>query len=330
MSAHDSPFIEGTTIQFAWDSVSLTRFLSCPRRYQLSTIEGYVPASENFAIALQFGILFHSALEHYTKVQLEGAKHLEAMNSAVRYVMAEEAYKQLPTEEDIDKIKQQLSVDPDAEVSSLDNSKVRTKYSLIRAIVWYLEHYRNDQMKVVRTESNTPLVEYSFRFPVGIDIEGTEMLYSGHFDRVVQMGEHKMVLDHKTTKSSLGSYYFDQFERSHQMTGYMLAGRVVLNTEVHGAIIDGVALQVGGVQFARHITYRHPEQLTEFMKLLDFVADQVVYLNHRYGSEPWPMNTSACTFCDYKSVCKLAPSMQKHELGFNYKRGEVWNPLANR
>lgn len=36
----DSPFIPGTRTQYAWDSVSLTAILSCPRRYYYQIVEG--------------------------------------------------------------------------------------------------------------------------------------------------------------------------------------------------------------------------------------------------------------------------------------------------
>lgn len=61
MDAQVSPFIDGTKVQYAWDSTSLGWLKECPRKYQYHMLEGWSGRGES--IHLEFGILYHGALE---------------------------------------------------------------------------------------------------------------------------------------------------------------------------------------------------------------------------------------------------------------------------
>src|SRR5436190_3246420 len=58
-----SPFLEGTCIEFAWDSMAIGMLKRCPRLYQLAMIEGWKPKDSRFH--LEFGIFFTNAMEHF-------------------------------------------------------------------------------------------------------------------------------------------------------------------------------------------------------------------------------------------------------------------------
>jgi hypothetical protein len=60
-----SPFIEGTRLQFAWDSTSLGYLKECPRKYYYTMIEGWRGRGES--VHLRFGQEYHAALEHYDR-----------------------------------------------------------------------------------------------------------------------------------------------------------------------------------------------------------------------------------------------------------------------
>lgn len=327
----DSPFVPGTAIQYAWDSVSLTSILACPRRYQLAVIEGQVSRNPGLAIALVFGILIHTGLEQYHKARFAGQDHDQATHHALAHVLRSDAAQTLPTDEHIEELAESHDADEDDGIH-LRNSKVRTRYYLARTLIWYLEHYgAEDNVRTIQLASGAPAVEVSFRIPLPLDVAGHPLVLCGHIDRGCEFNDYLYVADYKTTKS-LTQQFFAMFELSHQMTGYSVAGNVVFSEPTRGIIVDGIALQIGGVKLARHFTKRTPGQVAEYFELFKYATGLAEQLHTRYALEgkDYPMNTASCYFCEYKSVCSQAPEYRKNYLAQNFERKPGWNPLANR
>lgn len=320
-----SPFVPGTTIQYAWDSTSLTTMLACPQRYKYGIIDGWTPKSPGVAIALSFGILIHYGIEQFHRERSAGQEYDDAVERCLWHVMQKPEYQQLPVHDDIEAAKEEQEEDDDG--VGLRNAKVRTRYHLIRALVWYFEQYRNDALKTVQLASGAPAVEYSFRVPVGRHLsDGTEILLSGHFDRLVTFNDEPYVKDTKTCKG-ISRQYQEDFKLSHQMTGYTLGGRIACEQPVKGVFIDAIALQIGGVKFARFPTYRSSNQLAEYIDLLQDVGEMA----ERYAmSGRYPKNDKACFFCEFRLVCSTDPALRMGKLNFFYERRPPWNPLANR
>lgn len=327
-----SPFIPGTNIQYAWDSTSLSTILECPQRYKLRIIEGWRSKSPGYAIALGFGILVHTGVEEFHRARAKGLSHNEAVQYALAQVMSKKnhpadehtLYSLLPTTEDIAALKEAEDED---EGSSLRNSKVRTRYHLWRALVWYFEQYRHDPMEVVILADGTPAVEHSFRVAVGKALsDGTEILLAGHLDKLVRFNGALYVSDLKTTKS-ISRLYFSMFDLSHQMTGYTLGGKLAFAEPVTGVVIDAIELQIGGVKFSRGFTTRTESQLNEYRDLLGYVGS----LAERYYHEDYyPLNTAACMFCEFKDICRQPPELRRGYLNFLFEQKEAWNPLKSR
>lgn len=321
----DSPFLPGTTLQYAWDSVSLTAALACWRRYRYSIIEGLVPKGPGRAIALDFGIAFHKALEHYHVARAQGEPHDEATATTVSNLTADPHYANLPTHEDLAAEAEETPDDDDG--IHARNAKVRTRYHLMRAVIWYLDHYADDPAQTLLLASGEPAVELSFRVELPLHIGGVEnVLLCGHIDRGVEFNGHIYVADYKTTKS-LSRQFFADFELSHQITGYTLAGGIIFNKPLRGALIDGIALQVGGVQFARHPANRTEGQITEYLSTVQHVIDGA---ERAHDEDSYPMNTSACYFCQYKELCKQPPEFREQYKKMLYDVKPAWNPLENR
>lgn len=320
----DSQFLAGTNVQYAWDSVSLTSILSCPQRYKLSIIEGWHPKATSYAIALVFGILFHKGPEFYHRARAAGADHEEALRHAVMSVAAMPETSTLPTDEDIDEKKEAFDPDEDDGID-LRNSKVRTRYYLFRAIVWYLEHYRDDPASTIIMPSGAPAVELSFRIPLDLGRDSSIIL-CGHIDRGVIFNDRLYASDYKTTKS-LTSQFFSMFDLSHQMTGYTVAGKVIFDRPVKGVLIDGIALQVGAAKFARAPTNRTPGQIGEYFDLLRYATSQARMF---YERDFYPLNTAACYFCLFQQVCSQPPEYREQYLKMHYERQRGWNPLISR
>lgn len=70
-------------LQRAWDATSLRALMFCPRYYQLSIIEGWRGSS----VDLEFGILYHGALDVFDKARLAGKSKAEATLLAVRWAL---------------------------------------------------------------------------------------------------------------------------------------------------------------------------------------------------------------------------------------------------
>lgn len=332
------PFVKGTMIQYAWDSVSLTTALECMKRYQLRILQNWVSKQPDSAIALAFGILVHSGVEEYHRARFSGKDWNEAVDHALCEVMVKKnrpedkapLWDSIPTDETIEQMKSEAADDPEnADEIELRNSKVRTRYHLVRALVWYFEQYRYDPMPVHRLADGRPAVEHSFRVGTGRSLSsGHELLVAGHLDKVVKMNGQLFVTDVKTTKSLTRSW-FQGFDLSHQMTGYTFGGSIALHEKIGGVWIDGIALQVGGVKFGRAPTYRTPSQMGEYLDLLEHIGEQA---ERAFEYDYYPMNTAACMFCEFKPVCRQPPEARRQHLMmlFRQEPGPGWNPLRSR
>lgn len=332
----DSPFIAGSKLQYAWDSVSLGVMLSCPRKYQLQIIEGWQPANPNHAIALDFGILFHKMLEEYHNFIFAGQSHDEATASCISSIIHHPRYANLPTAADIEKQTVEFdaiaaSSSDDDDGISLRNSKIRTRYHLLRSFVWYVEHYRNDPFKTLVVK-NSPAVEVSFRveFPFTMmlpDYSGEHpVLLCGHIDRAIEFNDEYYVTDFKTTKS-ITQQFFSSFSLSHQFSGYTYAGGIVFDKPVAGAYVDAIALQVGGVQFSRAPVDKTQGQINEYFETVQEIISRATdYAAQNY----YPMNTQSCYFCEFKDICRQPPEFRKTYLNQHFMQKPAWNPLENR
>lgn len=336
LSNQASPFVTGTNIQFAWDSTSLTVAMACPQRYKYEIVDGWEPRNPNYAIALAFGILLHTGIETYHRLRLAGADFDAAVVGSLRAVMekddfrkpGEPLYNHLPVFDDIMEMKAKEAESEDEEDGiNLRNSKIRTRYHLFRALVWYFDNYRTDPLEVIELSDGTAAVEHSFRVPVGESLsDGTPLILSGHYDKLVTFNEQLFITDVKSTKSITAQWRQD-WNLNHQMTGYTLGGKIGLHQPIQGVFIDAVCLQVGGVKFNRFTTHRSESQLREYVRMLKYVADQAEMW---YETDYYPQNTAACMFCKFKEVCSQPPEFRRSYLRTYFKQAPAWNPLAIR
>lgn len=321
-------------MQFAWDSVSLTTALSCPLRYKLEIIDGWTSKSPDAHVALVFGLLLHAGVEQYHRLRVGGVKYDESVVGALGHVQAwrdprlspSPLVNQLPTDEELVEAKEEHDPDEDDE-GPLRNAKLRTRYHLFRALVWYFDQYRQDHLKVVQLANGDAAVEHSFRVPIGQKLsDGTDLLLAGHYDKLVDFNGERFVTDLKSTKT-LTRTWRKSFDLNHQMTGYTLSAKIGLSQPVRGVFIDAVQLQVGGVKFSRFPTYRSKSQLAEYIQLLKYVADQAEMW---FQNDYYPQNTSACFMCQFKEVCAKPKEFRDQMLKTYFEQKPAWNPLRSR
>lgn len=308
----DSPFLTGTKLQLFWDSTSLGWLKQCARLYEYHMIEGWRTRGD--LPNLTFGIHYHGALELYDKLRIEGEAHDDALAAAV-----------LGT----------LVATWGAEGPWASDHPTKSRETLIRSIIWYLDHFRDDPATTFVLADGRPAVELSFKMELDFGVDwhavGNYQRYTlcGHLDRVVTYLGSQYVMDRKTTAGALSPRYFAGFEPDNQMSLYTIAAQVVFASPVKGVIIDAAQVLVGGTKFERGITYRTPAQTEEWLSDLR----HWLRLAEGYAAEGyWPMNDKACGMyngCTFRKVCSKSPEVRHKFLESDFVRSP-WNPLSVR
>lgn len=299
-TAAPSPFI-APGVQYAWDSTSLGLLKECPRKYYYTMVEGWRSRGES--VHLRFGIHYHAALEQYDKLRFAGQLHSDALIEVVHTLMRATWENDLPWD---------------------SGHNLKTRYTLIRSVVWYLEEFRNDQAETMVLANGQPAVELSFRFAVD---DG--LMLCGHLDRVVSYLDGIYVMDRKTSSTTLSPHYFEQYSPDNQMSLYTLAGQVVLGSTIRGVIVDAAQIAVGFTRFQRGMVYRTPAQTNEWLDgFYGWVAQA-----HRYAEQShWPMNEKSCNNyggCPFKKICSRDPAVRQAFLETDFEK-KAWNPLETR
>jgi len=304
LTAHKHSFDGG--VQTAWDATSLDLAQTCARKYYYANILGITPKHKS--VHLIFGGIYASALEQFYKSRAKGASIEDATIEVVRTALTASWNKEtgLPVE--------------------FDDPK-KTRVALIRTIVWYIEQFANETdhgIKTYHLENGEPAAELSFKLPLESDI-----MYCGHLDRVVTYAGDNYVMDQKTTGSTVGSYYFSGFDISNQMTGYSMAGKVILKTPIKGVIIDAAQIMAQSTRFERGMTMRSEGQLEEWLN--DTIAF-IEAFQHASEREQFPMNPNSCFNyggCPYKGLCAVDPKIRKHYIKSDFV-SHNWDPAVPR
>lgn len=322
-----SPFLTGTQIQYAWDSTSLGYLKTCPRLYELTMIEGWVPKDES--VHLRFGQEYHAAIEDYDKLRAAGQSFEDAVRTAIRNLLIRI---------------HDWDVDVTTRAGGYKNPR-----TLVQLVIDYFDEYRVDPATTYILENGKPAVELSFKFelswgPQGsamYDPDGNELIGSrqpyilcGHLDRVVDYGGSLFVLDHKTTTTTPSSYFFDGFNPNNQMTLYTLASQIVYKAAVKGVIIEAAQILLEKPnKFQRGTSFRTQDQLDEWVYHLEYWLSQA----ESYATAGhWPMNDTACDKfggCRFRGICSKSPQVRETWLKADFVKlplEERWNPLKPR
>lgn len=310
-----SPFYPNSAKQFAWDATSLTTFMKCPKKYELFMLR-QLTRKGSAKKDLRFGTLYHGALELYDRCIADNKPHEIAQREMVHYCL-------LNTWDDRDENGEgghpwYSGNEPQT------NDPYKNRETLVRAVVWYTEHFINDNMKTLILSNGKPAVEYTFKLDIGDDL-----LYCGHLDKVAEMGGLNFISDKKTTKNTPGQYYFDQFDLNVQMSGYAMAGKMIFDIPIRGVIIDVCQLMVNSVRFERRPTMRTEEQIVEWLK------NAKTHIKHAHqcaDEDHFPMCETSCMDyggCEFRAICSADPRIRESIINSDFERKE-WNPLEAR
>jgi hypothetical protein len=300
--------------------------------YQYLYVDAWGRADES--VHLRFGSEYHTALQDYDLLRAAGIAHDDAVFDVVKALLERTA---------------DYAPDPDTKPG-----KYKSRAMLIRTVIWYLDEHRDDPAKTYIKADGKPAVELSFRFeldwgPGTVTASGNDhvpefvaqpYLLCGHLDSVKELNGSLFVMDHKTSMTTLGSYYFDQWSPSNQMTLYSVASKVILDAPVKGVIINAAQLMLDfdksgeyGARFVRGITYRTPDQLNEWLEDLRYWLE----IAEAYAvADYFPMNDTSCDKfggCRFRSICSKSPQVREQFLKSDYVKLEEkdqWNPLKPR
>ncbi len=300
LSFNDSGF------QYAWDSTSLSSFATCPRKYYYSMLQGWT--SVNKSVHLIFGGHYASALEHFHKHRAADVTYEDAVRLVVREVL-------------------ENTWDREKMVPQDWMHASKTRDTLVRSIVWYLEQFKNDPMQTVILSDGKAAVEYSFSVNLSEDY-----VYCGHIDRLVTYGDASdvYVQDQKTSGAQITPRYFQGYSPDYQMTGYTWAGQIIFSTPVKGVVIDAAYVAVGFTAFGRQPVTRSEKQLEEFR------TEALYYINSAkrcHEENYYPMNRTACGNyggCEFRQICSAVPGVRSNLLEGEFKKRDRWDPLQRR
>jgi len=309
-------YIPGTHLRVAWDSTCLGALKQCPQYYKYAIIDGYVAKDEN--IHLRFGGEYHSAIQDFEILRANGLQFEDALRETIRQLLL--------------RIK---DWDPDTGTKAGTYKNPRT---LLQLVVDYFDNYREDAAKTIILENGKPAVELSFKFELDFGptaYPDVQYLLCGHLDRVVTINENVFVVDHKTSQSTIGDYWFKNFAPNNQMTLYTFAGKVVMDMEVKGIVIEGaqIGLQDFTTKFARGFTYRSDDLIDEWLADLEYwlnAAEAFAEARH------WPQNDQSCGMyggCRFRDICSKNPSVREHYLKSDFIQlplEERWDPTKSR
>ena len=271
---------QAPTVPRVWSSSSLKTIAECPRRFQLSYVDGWTGGDRN--IDLEFGTAWHGLLESYWLLRTTGKPH--------------------------DKILRELVVtalSTDLPPPTKPSNKGKTPLGLARSLVWYFEQYKQDEINDLVTVGGDPAIELHFSVALPLTNPDGEPYYlQGYVDQLRSFAGNHAVWDYKTTSGDVGDYYADRFLIDIQNQIYLLAAQALTDEKYTIFIADAIGLGVTYTSFLRIAIQITPNLLDE--ALLDInswirLAETCAETNY------YPKNTSACTFCQFKGICDKDP-----------------------
>lgn len=296
------------------DNTALADFMSCPTKYFYGMVLNR-RARGAIRPALAFGKSMHSALEAHYKT---GGDH-----AAVELAVVE-SWEQHDSPDDH-----------------------RTWERVLSVYDQFVQHYgsHDDETAAYGTTvgylQGNPLVE----IPTEIGWPGCRHPYTGRIDRIIEWQGLYYIEDHKTT-SQLGPYYFQQFNPSNQMMGYVWLAKQLTGLPIAGVRINAIGVLKTQTKFARQLISYSQDRLVQWAQNYGYWIENIercldVYHNLLENPEfqgdildaanvAFPHNFNACAgkygMCQYTEVCSQPVPLQRKVLESSYGVNE-WKPL---
>jgi hypothetical protein len=198
--------------------------------------------------------------------------------------------------------------------------------NLIRTIVWYFEHFRDDPCQTVILSDGTPAVEHSAQVHVDNGI-----VIAAHIDRLVRYGDNNLIQDQKTTATTITPRYFNNYNPDSQIAGTLpFIGKAVFGLPIKGVMVDAAQIAVGFSRFERGFIFTDDASLNEWY---DDTMDLIMRVRQATKDNYFPKNRSSCSKfagCQFRNVCAHSPTVRKQFLLADFEQGQRWDPLEAR
>lgn len=358
-----SPFLPGTNIRYAFDSTVLGALKTCPRLYQYLYVDFWGHPGES--VHLRFGQEYHQALQDYDKSRALGISHEDSLHDVVRELILRTSEWVVDEDTKAGRYKNRKTLvqavinyldehkDDPAQTYIMQDGKPAVELSFRFELDWgpaTLVPVSWREITTTKFEGDTvslSIPENADRFVRSkisrdtVTLETSNVyneqpyLLCGHLDRVVTFSDNLFVMDHKTTTSTPGPYYFDQWAPSNQMTLYSIAAQVILGSPVKGVIINAaqLLLEPPYTKFVRGMIFRTADQQEEWLAdLRHWLSLAEAYATEGY----FPMNDTACDKfggCRFREVCSKSPQVRERFLESDFVKlseEDRWNPLKSR
>lgn len=285
-------------MRIKWDQSSLGQLMTCPYKYQLSNIEGYYKPGKVENLNRTWGHAVHACGDEYDAVIFQGGRVDDALHAAIK-----EAWNW----------KDRLTPSPN---QAADWDKSRTYETLIRALIWYSEEYKEAPLTLAQLPDGTPATEIRFEVPLG------PYRISGRLDKLISFNDILYILDRKTTGKGLTDYYFKFYEPDNQVLAYHYACSEQLGMPIAGFMVDAWQALVGGNRFRRHTIAVTPGQIEFWKRSVITAIDEA----NRYEEQGFfPQRYSGCNQyggCVFRDVCKRDPAFHSDWLKSDYEKRE--------
>ena len=320
-----SPF-DSEGLQYIWNASSIITAETCLRKYQYEVLEGW--ENPRKSVHLLFGGWYAQALERYYLLCAEGMSSNDALCEVVHDTLkATWFYEDIQT--DLPDNLQDLPADIKKDLldKRINPPKVgrpwqsdhntKTRETLIRSIVWYVDHFEGEGITTVILAGGKPAVE--LRFSIDLD---NGLLLIGKLDRLVNYGDEIYVMDQKTTGATITQRYFEGWSPDTQMSAYTFAGQALYKLPIKGVILDAAQIAVGFTRFERGFIFRSAAQLDEWYAsaLYHIEAARAATALGRF-----PMNHASCgnyVGCEFRAVCSRSPEVRGQFLKGDFVRKE--------
>jgi hypothetical protein len=322
-------------LQLAWDATSLQSFMSCAARYDMEIRRGY--RLKGNTVHIDWGHFLHGSLEAFDHALLAGMDKEDAMYEALDWALKATG-QELWKHKTKGTLRNELDKSHDPEewerlwVPWGSEDEKKTRQTLIRAIVWFADEQAGN-VQPYAFPDGTPAIELSFRIPLPTrSAKGEPFLLCGHLDGMALLGDELFIRERKTTKTTIGAYYWERYSPNVQVDTYDLAGWLLFpDLKISGVMMEAIQTAVEFTRVARQPLYHTKARREEWLKrVLEIIAEAEKCAENSY----WPMNTAACNLnggCPYQRVCRADPSQRERIL---IQTGEYevrkWDPLKVR
>lgn len=291
------------------DSTMITAFRGCPRKFYNEFVMGYRPSG--LSIDLHAGACFSSAVEEVRKrVWKDG----QSLDDALLYAQA--------------RFFQEWG---DVEPPEWKRT-AKTKDRVWEAVESYFQQYSplTDHIRPYVKEDGGPTLEFTFaiplddvRFPLHPETNDP-FLYCGRFDMVGEYQRRPVVVDDKTTGSSIGQRWAYQWNLRNQFLGYVWACRQ-RGIDTNTTVVRGIAIQMTQITHAEAIIHYSDYLINLWLNQLSYDLHRLVDC---YAKNYWDYNLGDT--CTSYGTCVFMDSCQSHNPDVWLQDMEIrhWNPVA--